>query len=437
MLSAKITKGGHPMDESMQQKVALFRYALIAPILNETYTQATAKEYLASVCSKIYDVPYYGKREFSPNTLKTWLLYYRKHGIDGLKPLKRSDKGNTRVLSDAAREYITFMKTRAPEKAIISIYHELLAKGIIEAGSVSPSSIQRFVHNHGLNKAMVIPKDRRAFSMEYPGDCWQTDISQGPYLTIGGRKLRTYLTAYIDDASRAIMAASFSYEQNLVSVLSVFKQAVQRRGIPKKLFMDNGKVFRSDQLQYICASLGTIVSYAAPYSAASKGKIERWFKTLQMQWLNLLDWNSITSLEELNQKLQVYIETQYHQAIHSTIKSKPLDKYMEHIGRIRFIPSKQELDYIFLYRVTRKIKNDSTVSISNILFEVPAKYIGEQVQIRYDPSCLDKAYIFNDSGACLDAVYPVDRIANSRIPRGILTKSTLDFSAFSYESKEV
>lgn len=425
------------MDESMQQKVALFRYALIAPILNETYTQATAKEYLESVCSKNYDVPYYGKREFSPATLKTWLLYYRKHGIDGLKPSKRSDKGNTRVLSEAAKEYITRVKMQTPEKAIISIYHELLAKGIIEAGSVSPSSIQRFVHNHNLNKAKTVPKDRRAFSMEYPGDCWQTDISQGPYLTINGKKMRTYLTAFIDDASRAIMAASFSYEQNLISVLSVFKQAVQRRGIPKKLFMDNGKVFRSDQLQYICASLGTIVSYAAPYSAASKGKIERWFKTLQSQWLNLLDWNSIASLEELNQRLQAYIETQYHRAVHSTIKAKPLDKYMEHINRIRFIPSKQELDNIFLYRVTRKIKNDATVSISNVLFEVSAKYIGDQVQIRYDPSCLDKAYIFNDSGVCLDVVYPVDRVANSRIPRSILTKNTLDFSAFSHESKEV
>jgi transposase InsO family protein len=437
MLYTKISEGGHPMDESMQQKVALFRYALIAPILNETYTQATAKEYLESVCSKNYDVPYYGKREFSPATLKTWLLYYRKHGIDGLKPSKRSDKGNTRVLSEAAKEYITRVKMQTPEKAIISIYHELLAKGIIEAGSVSPSSIQRFVHNHNLNKAKTVPKDRRAFSMEYPGDCWQTDISQGPYLTINGKKMRTYLTAFIDDASRAIMAASFSYEQNLISVLSVFKQAVQRRGIPKKLFMDNGKVFRSDQLQYICASLGTIVSYAAPYSAASKGKIERWFKTLQSQWLNLLDWNSIASLEELNQRLQAYIETQYHQAVHSTIKAKPLDKYMEHINRIRFIPSKQELDNIFLYRVTRKIKNDATVSISNVLFEVSAKYIGDQVQIRYDPSCLDKAYIFNDSGVCLDVVYPVDRVANSRIPRSILTKNTLDFSAFSHESKAV
>jgi len=110
---------------------------------------------------------------------------------------------------------------------------------------------------------------------------------------------------------------------------------------------------------------------------------------------------------------------------------------MEHIDRIRFVPSKQELNHIFLYRVTRKIKNDATVSISNVLFEVPAKYIGDRVQIRYDPSCLDKAYIFNDSDTCLDVVYPLNRIANSTIPRGVLTKSSIDFSVFSHESEEV
>lgn len=59
--------------------------------------------------------------------------------------------------------------------------------------------------------------------MQYPGDCWQTDISMGPYLTIDGRKYKTYIIAYIDDASRAVMACSFFFEQNLIAVLSVFK----------------------------------------------------------------------------------------------------------------------------------------------------------------------------------------------------------------------
>lgn len=118
------------------------------------------------------------------------------------------------------------------------------------------------------------PKDRRAFSMEFPGDCWQSDVSTGPYLTINGAKKKTYIIAIIDDTSRAIMACSAFYEQNLISLLSVFKQAIQRRGIPKKLFVDNGRIYRSDQLQFICASLGTVLSHAEIYQAQSKGYVK-------------------------------------------------------------------------------------------------------------------------------------------------------------------
>ena len=201
------------------------------------------------------------------------LVEYRKHGIDGLYPVRRSDCGDSRALTQAAKEYITQTKTEDPAKPVRIIFHEMVARGIVTPDSVSMSTIQRFVSNRKLARKRVDPKDRRAFAMEFPGDCWQVDISAGPYLTVNGCKKKTYIIAYIDDASRAIMACSASFEQNLVTVLSVFKQAVQRRGIPKKLFMDNGKVFRSDQLQLICASLGTVASYAAPFSAASKGYV--------------------------------------------------------------------------------------------------------------------------------------------------------------------
>ena len=158
--------------------------------------------------------------------------------------------------------------------------------------------LHRFIKSHGLKRSDSQFKDRRAFEMEYPGDCWQTDLSMGPYLTINGHKHKTYIVAYIDDASRAVM----------------------------------------------------IASYAEVFSPQSKGKIKRWFQTLQRQWLNLLDWNSISSIEELNEMLQDYVENTYHQSIHSSIKMKLIDKYIQHIDRIRFVPSKQELDYIFLYR---------------------------------------------------------------------------------------
>lgn len=422
------------MDDKLKEKLALFRFSLIAPLLNNTFSEPSAKAYLEAICAKTYDVPYYGKREYSPTSIKSWLLLYRKHGLEGLYPINRHDKGQTRSLNEPVKQYITDAKTLCPQRSAKSIYHELIARGMISSGSISLSTVQRFIQKQGLNKLKTIPKDRRAFEMEFPGDCWQTDISQGPYLTINGKKMKTWLIAFVDDASRAIMASSFSFEQNLTAVLSVFKTAVMRRGIPKKLFMDNGKVFHSDQLQFICASLGTIASYAEIFSPQSKGKIERWFKTLQEQWLNLLDWTTISSLEQLNNMLHDYVENCYHQTIHSSIKAKPIDRFTEHIDRIRFVPSRQELDYIFLYRLSRKVKNDATIPISNVLFEVPAKYIGERVLIRYDPVSMDKAYIFDDQGQCLETIYPVNKTDNAKLFRNS-NKKSLDFSSFNIQEE--
>jgi putative transposase len=417
------------MDEEAKKKLALFRFSLIAPLLNGTFFEATAKAYLEGICARVHNVPVYGAKEYAPATIKGWLLDYRKHGIEGLYPRSRSDRGNTRILSEEVQQYIMDAKEFCPHRSAKSIYHELIAKGLISPEKISLSTIQRFVKKHGSNNSVSQIKDRRAFEMGYPGDCWQTDVSMGPYLTINGRKQKTYLIAFIDDASRAVMACSFFFEQNLNAVLSVFKTAVKRRGIPKKLFMDNGKVFRSEQLQFICASLGTIASYAEFFSPQSKGKIERWFQTLQRQWLNLIDWSSISSIEELNEMLYDYVENTYHKSIHSSIKMKPIDKYIEHIDKIRFVPSKQDLDYIFMYRVERRVKNDATIPILNYLFEVPAKYIGERIKVRYDPTSLDKVYIFDDNGKCLLEIYPVNKVNNSKVIRDSAKKAA-DFSVF-------
>ncbi len=75
------------------------------------------------------------------------------------------------------------------------------------------------------------------------------------------------------------------FKDDFLSLLSVFKNGVAKRGIPKKLFVDNGKVYKSNQMQFICANLGTILCYARPYSPESEGKIERCFRTLHDQWM--------------------------------------------------------------------------------------------------------------------------------------------------------
>lgn len=115
------------------------------------------------------------------------------------------------------------------------------------------STVQRFVSQSKLSKKLLEPKDRRAFEMEYPNDCWQSDISTGPYLYLDNRKVKTYIVAFLDDASRLITHIECFTQDNLLSVLSAFKKAVGKRGIPKKL--DETKAY----IEYMLKAAGVAV----------------------------------------------------------------------------------------------------------------------------------------------------------------------------------
>ncbi|AOZ77269.1 integrase [Clostridium pasteurianum DSM 525 = ATCC 6013] len=416
------------MLKEFNQKIALFRYSLIAPIITNTFTQTSVKDYLAEIAAKSYTLPNGKKKEYSPATIKGWLVQYRKYGIDGLYPKSRADKGTSRKISNETKEFIINSKLNSPKKTAKYIYHEVIAKGFESETSISLSTVTRFINKAKIGSKKLVPDDRRAFEFEFSNECWQSDVSVGPYLTIEDKKFKTYIIAFLDDSSRVIVGCKAFFKDDLLSLMSVFKDAVASKGIPKKVFVDNGKIYKSEQFHLICAALGSILSFARPYSPQSKGKIERWFQTMQKQWMNSINWNDFKSIDLLNESLSGYVNS-YNNTIHSSINKKPIDKYMSNVENIRFIDSKTELDYLFLYKVLRTVKNDSTVSIGTKIFEVPLKYVGDKINIRYDPSSIDKAYIFSQDGKLEDTIFPVKKIDNSKIRRTNNTNS-VDFSAF-------
>jgi len=417
------------MNDETKNRIGVFRFSLIAPVINKTFTQASVKEYLEEVCTRKYEAPGNLKGVYSPETLKDWIYRFRREGLDGLVPKGRKDKGTLRALSPIQREQILEMKMTNPALSAKAIYSSMLASGAITFKDVSLCTIQRFISNNSQLLRTAPAKDRKAFEFEFPNECWQSDISVGPYITVDGRKKRTFIIAFLDDASRLILHCEAFYADNFISLLSVFKKSVTKRGIPKKIFVDNGKVYKSEQMQFICAFLGTILCFAEPYSPQSKGKIERWFKTMQQQWMSVLDWATFASLEDLNASLSSYVE-RYNNQYHSSIKKKPLDIFLEHASKLKFISSQKELDFTFLYRVERSVKNDATISLNNELFQVPMQFIGQRIHVRYDPTDLTKAYIFSSNGKCLESIAPVKKIDNSKVYRAHTIKA-IDFSPFS------
>ncbi|MGL5718649.1 MAG: DDE-type integrase/transposase/recombinase [Paraclostridium sp.] len=416
------------MDEELRREIALFRYSLIAPILNENFLHKNVSEYLKDVCGRQYDVPLGLKKEYAPATLKEWLRVYKLKGIDGLYPKNRNDKGSSRKLKLEIKEIILKLKQENPRRTAKSIHQEIIVRNIVKPSEISLSTVQRYLKNNAYSEIITV-KDRRAFEFENPNDCWQSDISVGPYLTINGKKHKTYIIAFLDDSSRLIVSCKAFETDNLIAVLSVFKDAIAKRGVPKKVFFDNGKVFRAMQMELICASLGTTLCFAEPYSPQSKGKIERWFQTLQKQWQYLLDTSSFASIDELNESLNKYVESQYNSTVHSSIKAKPIDKFLSNHNELRLLSS-QELNNSFLHRVIRKVKNDSTVSIDNKIYEVPTQYIGNKINIRYDPTNTEEAFVFSENGERLHKILEVNKIDNSKIKRG-RKKDTVDFTPYS------
>ena len=124
------------------------------------------------------------------------------------------------------------------------------------------------------------------------------------------------LIALLDDATRIVPYAAFMFSEGAIAYLQVLEQAIRRRGIPKRLYVDNGSAFRSRQLGVLCAKLGIALIHARPYTPQGKSKMERWSRTVRMELLPLLAAEHHSSLDAMNRALAAWIEGEYHHAPH-------------------------------------------------------------------------------------------------------------------------
>jgi hypothetical protein len=426
------------LDEKAREAIALKRFSLISPVLNGQVKNQ--KEYFDALSDKPIEIPYLGMRRYTPKTLRGWLYQYLRGGIEALKPGYRSDRGKYRKINFELSEKIKQKKLEHPEMPNKLLYETLIGEGIISPDKVSLSTFYRFLKNIPV-KSLDKEKEGKTkrFSHEFINELWQTDVMYGPYIKEGKTKRQTYLIAYIDDASRLCTYARFYYTQNFLALRDSFKEAVLRRGIPKMLYTDNGKIYRSTQFEYICASLGTSLIHAEPFSPHSKGKIERFFHTVRMRFLSTIDPTSIKSIDELNMMFFKWLEDDYNRKEHSSIGMSPLDFFMSQISRVNMCGDIDMLNECFLIRVNRKVNKDATLKVENILYETEEKFKGMRLEVRYDPQWLkdNTPLLLFHEGKKVGEAYKVNFHENAKIPveyiedRKVVSENedTVDFAA--------
>ncbi len=404
-------------DEAKNQ-IALFRYGLISSLVNNTYEEKSMEEYYRKTASKSYVLN--GKEiKVRASTVKKWYTNYKKFGYSGLIPKTRTDLNTSRKLTLDAQQKIIDYKKEFPHISGTLIYQKLIEEGYINQAIVSKSTVLKFIRDNYLLFGDDGKIDRRAFEMEFANQMWDADTSHGPYLTINNKKIKTYLIALIDDASRIITSAKFYYEDNAINFQKTFKEGLKKYGIPKRIFLDNGKTYKNEQLSIICANCGMELIYTKPYSPQSKAKIERWFHTMKETWMRGINWIDIKDIDELNDMLNDFIN-EYNNKVHSSlinngVNISPRERWFKDQDQIRKIDNNQ-IDEYFLHTAYPTIRADSIAHVKRIEYEVPTKYIGKKVTVKYDFQDRSKAWIY-DNGKKFEAIHIVDKIANSKIKR--------------------
>lgn len=417
--------------EELRKRVALFRYGLIADLQHLPVGHRGLYRLLDERASREHEIPGTLRRHVAAETIRGWLSDYRQGGFDALLPRVRADAGSTRSIPAEVVDLLCHAKDEHPDLSIpLLIGHvrkEHVAR-VPEELALPESTVHRLLARRGLMKKRApddsTNKDRRRFEFESAGDLWTSDVMYGTKLRIDGKLRQTYLIGFLDDATRIAPYATFTLSEGTVAYLAALEQAIRRRGIPKRLYVDNGAAFRSKHLALVCAKLGIALIHARPYMPQGKGKIERWFRTVRMQFMPLMKLESGVTLEHLNRSLAAWIEGDYHHAEHKGLGGEsPASRWAQRSEGVKLCDS--SVGQHFLAEQKRAVQKDRTVTLDGVAFEVDAALVGERVLLRYDagrPPNKRTVEVWH-RGERVEIARRVDALANCFVKRNHTTKS--------------
>jgi transposase InsO family protein len=409
--------------------VALFRYGLIADLTHMEPGEAGTYARLKEKASHRYAIPGSHRTEVAAETMRGWLRAWRKGGFDALRPKPRADQGQARAIPQEVTDLLCMIKEDKRELSVRMVIEAARASGEVPGEmELAPATVHRLLSRQGLMAKRPdepTSKDRRHFAFDKANELWMSDVMHAVPVTVEGqRRYKTYLIAFIDDATRVVPFAAFALSENTAAFLPVLEQAIRRRGLSKRLYVDNGAVYRSHHLELVCAKLGITLIHSRPYVPQGRGKIERFFRTVRMQFLPLLGPEDTASLEALNRRLWAFIEGEYHHRPHKGLAGEtPLDRWAQVCDEVRLPEPGLDLAELFLFEEKRKVARDRTVSLRGALYEVDAMLVGQTVTLRFDPTRPERKVEVWQVGRKVGAAKPVDAYANCFVKRDHATKS--------------
>lgn len=412
------------MDEDLREKIALFRHSVIRDLVSAPLAKGEKERLLRELSEREWEIPGTNRTRIGRTTIRDWMGLYEAMGFDGLKPRPRLDAGMSRAIPEAVQDLLLALRKERPKASVVSIIRAVRLSGKVAPElPLAPSTVHRLFAAHGFGRTQRqgtgTEPDARAFTYPHANDLWLADVMHGPRLDEPGRTegAKTYLSAFMDDATRIVPYGAFYSSDNAACFQDALKQALLRRGVPRRLYCDNGSSYRTHHLQVVCATLNIALIHSRPYRPRGRGKVERFFRTVRSAFLPHVTPEHRSDLATLNRVWWSWLEAEYHQTPHGGICGQtPLDRFLENDALIR--PAPDNLDDMMRMQVSRKVNRDRTLRLRSRVFEAPDGYAGETVEVLFDPFDLTRPVHMRRRGETTEIpLRRLDPIANAAIPR--------------------
>lgn len=363
--------------------IGLFRYMLIREAADPTLSGRQRGRLVRALAAQEHVAPDGRSVRITRWTLDRWIADWRRCGFDALVPSLRQSQPRT---PPEVVELAMALKKENPLRTAAQVRRILQAQ---LGWSPDERTLQRMFHRTGLS-ALTVPRDASPasfgrFEAGRPNELWTGDALHGP--RIEGRK--TYLFAFIDDHSRAVVGHRWGFAEDTVRLAAALRPALAARGVPQYVYVDNGSAFVDSWLMRACAKLGIKLVHSAPGRPQGRGKIERFFRTVNQEFVVEIAaaegdaGRTITSLAEMNRLFTAWVESVYHRRVHSETAMAPLARWMA--GAPFAIPPAEDLAEAFRWSEHRIVSKTALVSLHGNRYQVDPILVGHKVELVFDP----------------------------------------------------
>lgn len=415
--------------QKYREEVGLCRFAAIAPLVSRKMSREEYLQEMERVVASEHQFPD-GARRCSKRNLQRWVQWYnqgRRHGdrviapgVETLQPLGgRCDSGTAKAIPKEAVDRAEQLRREQPRRSTNTLINLIVAEyrqRNEEPPVMKENTLSKQLCRRGASREAIRREGRSypRYEHTHRNAVWQGDWSEGirlPHPLDPKQTKLCHLHVFIDDHTRYVVHGEFYFRQNLPCLEDCFRKGVIKGGRPQRTYWDNGAVYQSRQIRRMAARLGTHIIFATPYHPEGKGKVERFFRTVQESFYREAERADIQSIGELNTFFWAWLEEYYHDRVHSELGETPRQRWEAGADQVEWVDAATLVD-LFLWEEERVVNKAGCIELNGNDYPVAEHLVGNTVSVRFDPFDLSKVRIYHQ-GRFVESSSPLVLVAHT------------------------